>query len=70
MFHVKEGLYFERMAYGKVHIMKRSTVHPESPIEMDMILEDSDWASIVASVSARNETGETYREAMEFHHRD
>lgn len=70
MFHVKEGLYFERTTYGGVHITKRSTAHPESPIEMDMIINDSEWASIMASVSARNETGETYREAMEFHHRD
>lgn len=69
-FHWKDGWYFERLANGSVRIYhEEKYVDPDSGVrEYDVCLDiDSDsWASILASVSARGETGETFREAVEF----
>lgn len=70
MFHVKDGLFFERKVVtsesgvleGHVHIVKtddgkdpelRNTV-------LDVMLTPSEWASVVASVSALGENGATH----------
>lgn len=74
LFHVKDGLYFQRTAKGGVRIIKTDPTacfdplgYPDAPAELDVTLDDGSWASVVAHVSALGETGETYRAALAFH---
>jgi len=67
MFHLKDGWFFERQNNGGVKILKRATARDESPVVSEVIIDDAGWASIVASVSHRGETGDTWREALKFH---
>ncbi len=66
MYHVKEGLKFERIVepnpdkFGWVHI-----VHEESGLDIE--IEPHSWASIVASVSPEGETGYTFGLAKAIH---
>jgi hypothetical protein len=69
MFHVKNGLWFERTENGSVHLVKKADARDNAPVMEDIVIDDSSWASIVATVSAQGETGETYREALAFHNR-
>ena len=64
-FHARDGVIFKRDAGGGVVISKAGAEFGEREIILD--LTGSAWASIVAHVSARGETGDTYREALEFH---
>lgn len=57
-FALVDGWLFRRLPDGSVHIEgpdARTTITPES------------WALIAASVSARGETGDTFRMARSFH---
>lgn len=63
-FHWKDNWYFERRENGGVriyHLDERGIADEDIEIDADS------WASIVASVSASGETGETFREARDFH---
>lgn len=63
MFHVQEGLKVQRLDNGGVEIFV-----PESPATgRSFYLTDSEWASVVASVSAHGETGVSYSAALLFH---
>lgn len=58
-FHAHSEWFFERVGDdGKVAV-----THPDGTIEFDA----GTWASIVASVSQRGETGETFRLAQDLH---
>jgi hypothetical protein len=75
-FHAHSGLYFERRESGDVVVSKRVPVldvagralnPPAFAVVEQWTLEDATWASVMASVSARGETGGTWQEAREFH---
>lgn len=67
MFHAQDGFYFHRNGDGSVTVQVTETPKVGSPVLRGIDLEPSAWASVVAAVCARNETGETYREALAFH---
>ncbi len=57
-FHLRDGWRFSREPDGSVHIQAptgATTIDPDT------------WASIAAAVSARGETGDTWRMARTFH---
>ncbi len=66
MFHVRDGLFFERLnsepgyGCGCVRIVKRESGRDDAPIVLDMILNASSWASVVASMSILGENGTTH----------
>ncbi len=62
-FHWKDGWYFKRLPDGSVNVMfyDRRYIHPDLTIDADS------WASIVASVSARGETADSWQAIREFH---
>lgn len=83
MFHSHDGWYWERIDDGGVRVMKLGVRLSEEPDDgqpptvvaggqlrvllNEHVLTAEAWASIVASVSARDETTETYNEALAFH---
>ena len=64
-FHWRDGWYFKRGADGTV-IVRRISHETHRP-DVDLLIPPNEWASIVASVCARNETAETYAEATRLH---
>ena len=76
MFHSHDSWYWERLADGGVRVVqkcRRFTVGMEKPETLELqdhVLTAEAWASIVASVSARDETTETYHEALAFHSKE
>ena len=78
MFHFKNGLYFQRDSLHNVDMIKTSGRSPENYRGPAFGEEDSskivvvkmtecEWASVIASMSAKGETAEQYRAALEFH---
>lgn len=65
--HVKDGLYFERLNTGAVHITKRELSEKNSSIQFDMTITPYEWALIVASVCGKGEDTDTVRRAEIFH---
>lgn len=75
-FHWQNGWYFERLDDGSVRIYHQDPVSKRTAGEGEFAEYDTcidihmdSWASIVASVCARGETGETWREALQFHNK-
>lgn len=66
-FHWREGWYFDRLPNGDVHLKKDANHSSEAFPFVDVTIPASEWASIVSSVSAAGETGDTYRAALAFH---
>jgi hypothetical protein len=66
-FHTHEGWYWRRRSDGSVAIVVTESAKDGAPIVREHYLEVGEWASVVASVSARGETGETFLEAKTFH---
>ncbi len=75
-FHSQDGLCFQRLEDGRVHvrlvvpILDHSTETGYSlsqAVTFQTILPAASWASVVASVSAKGETGETFNEALRWH---
>ena len=66
MFHWRDGWFFERMGDASVHIIKRIDAKDDSDIVAETTIPPEEWASIVAVVS-KIYSGDTYREALEFH---
>lgn len=64
-FHAREGWYFRREDDGSVRILAPDSLGAGA--HQLVALDASTWASVVASVCARGETGETYRAALDFH---
>ncbi len=67
MFHAKNGWYFERTVNGGVHIVKKKDAHINAPIIAQIYLEHGEWSSVIASVSCRGETIESFLEAEKYH---
>jgi hypothetical protein len=57
-FHWRDGTYFKRLDDGSVNVTSDAFA---------FTIPASEWASIVAAVSRRGETGETFRAALGFH---
>ena len=70
MFHYKDGLYFDRMENGDVHLIKREDAHPLSKIILDTVISVDGWASIVSSVSKLGEDHYRYYIAKSFHNEE
>ncbi|MCI0391667.1 MAG: hypothetical protein MOB07_23225 [Acidobacteria bacterium] len=67
MFHVSEGLYFERHNTGAVRIIKRDGGQEDSPVVFDLTLDSSTWGSVIASMSFYGEAHGGFYRAMNFH---
>lgn len=70
--HIRNGLFVTRLTDGAVLLVKTDGAAPEAAGKAPLFTETftaSEWASLVASVCARGEDGNTWRAAMEFHDR-
>lgn len=65
MFHARDGLFFSREQDGTVKVRLESL----TGMATDIILPPDAWASVIASVSARGETLDTWNEARQYHGR-
>lgn len=67
-FYARDGLYFERLGDGSIRVKHE---HPpcSGQLKICVDLTPEAWASIVASMSLRGETGPTYQAALTFHQR-
>jgi len=65
MFYAKDGLSFERAADGTVGIYHQA-INGGAGVKIANLDPDT-WASVVASMSAAGETGETFQTASAFH---
>ena len=73
MFHVKNGLFFERIDaskldkdhaaefYGGVRILVTKDGKEGSPVVFEQMLTAEAWASVVASMTVLGESGATFR---------
>lgn len=80
MFYAKNCVFFGRTREGGVHLQrikeypkpdnwpKAGFKHDDATLSVEFT--STEWASIVASVCHRGETGPTYREALAFHNSD
>ena len=66
-FHTNAGLYFKRVKGGDVRITICQNARPGSPIKDVFTLTAETWASVAASVSAREEDGDSFVQALKFH---
>lgn len=66
-YSLKEGITFQRRADGAVRIEVRDSEHVGSPIVREVVVSAAEWASTVAAVSERGESGESYQAALDFH---
>jgi hypothetical protein len=66
-FHWREGWYFRRFDDASVRVTKYANGGASRQVEHVMVIPPNEWASIVASVSAHGENGETHRGALAFH---
>lgn len=70
MFHLKDGLYFEREenpdGIGHVRIMKRQSAADGAPILFDMLVHESQWISLIAAMSVSGEQA-SHVWASQFH---
>ena len=77
IFHSQDGLYFAKGEQGQVHIVKRKPEYYQFDVNgaslffedsylFKVTLTDSEFASVVASMSAFGETNESYTQALKF----
>lgn len=69
MFHLRNGLFFERLQGGHVRIIKtydERDVRPDNVV-LDITVPENEWTSVVCSVSKAGETLERWKEARQFH---
>ena len=76
LYHAKDGLHFQRHKDGSVTVARwlhglanagRADQAVVDVLDHAWTLTASEWASVVASVSAKGESGETYNAALRFH---
>ena len=68
MFHVKDGLYFQRLLNGDVHIMQKKTSKAdEIEVYYDVVIDKNAWVSVIASVSNKGEDADKYALAKRLH---
>ena len=65
-FHSRDGFFFSRGRDGDVQVRVGARTDASHTVA-STVLTASEWASVVAAVSARGETGETWREALDSH---
>ena len=66
-FHLSGGLMFNRRPDGKIEIkVVLPPHHAASSILFRTVTDDDGFASVMASMSARGETGETWQQARDF----
>ena len=63
MFHLQDNVYFERVN-GGVRIVVRDGVNADAPIIKDVTTDFGGFASVFASMSARGEDFDSWREAL------
>lgn len=63
MFHAKENWFFERLGDSSVRILKQL----QGGGSHEVVLDPDTWASVVASVCAKGEMGDTFDRARLFH---
>ena len=66
-FHWSDGLYFRRIIGGSVEVTQTKDGGKSDEIVWQVAIPPAEWASIVASVSYRGETRETWDTALIFH---
>lgn len=66
MFHLQNNVYFERQPDGLIRIVVREGNQADAPIIKDTTTAPEGFASVMATMSARGETGETWREACDY----
>ncbi len=66
-FHLRGGLHFQREEDGAVTIVKTNGQAFDPTIEWEVTVPADEWASVVATVCARGDTGDTWREALASH---
>lgn len=68
MFHVKDGLYFERLENNSVRVVKMKTAMADcEEISFEATLDRDAWASVISSVSKGGESGYRYYLGLIFH---
>lgn len=66
-FHSRDGFYFKRLPDGSVRIRIAEDAKSDAKTLRQIKLPASEWASVVANVSASGETAESHRAAVSFH---
>jgi hypothetical protein len=67
MFHVSDGLFFERLEDGKVRIRKTTDGRDGSPVVFEQVIDAGSWSSVVLSMSAFDERPNDWHVFMEYH---
>lgn len=67
MFHLTDGLYFERLPHGQVRILKRDGAADDAPVLLNLIVDANAWASVIASMSYYGEEDYGFYRALNFH---
>lgn len=72
MFHLQNGLWFERLTDGSVRIIKTYDGRDPRPdnIVLDETTDEAGWASVVCSVSKDGEDNARWMHARRFHGTD
>lgn len=71
MFHVKDGLYFSQLPDGAVRIIKKENGEEDATETLlDVTLDASQWASVIASMSYYGEENSGFYRALNFHRGD
>lgn len=70
MFHLTDGLYFERLPAGSVRILKTKGGREGDPVIFDMTVDASQWVSVIASMSHYGEENFGFYRALQFHRGD
>lgn len=66
-FHLSDGFTYERVSDdGDVRLRLR-VHHGGDEIIRELVVPENEWASVVASVCAKGETGDTYQAARDLH---
>ena len=65
MFHVSDGLYFERLDDGSVRVSKQDSKNGE--VIFTNTMDADSWASVVSSMSKGGEIDNRFYSAREFH---
>ena len=67
MFHAADGLYFDRLDDGSVHIRKEQTGSATAPTIFSQIIEPDLWTSIVAAVANPKNQENAHEAARKIH---
>jgi hypothetical protein len=70
MFHLTDGLFFERLPDNQVRILKCESGRDDAPIVFDITLDAHSWASVIASMSYYEEEDNGFNRALNFHRGD